>query len=136
MIAAYIATHSRGRISVHALLKKACKLIGRVKSMKKKLSRNWYKLTFFLNEEFAIPIVDEESHPRRTSYHNNVATVCTTPLTLKIDCMKCVTRRSVVKELVDSYKKLKIIQHQCEETLKRVQDERHKEKHQKIDQRE
>ena len=44
------------------LQKKACKLIGRVKSMKKKLSRNWYKLTFFLNEEFAIPIVDEESH--------------------------------------------------------------------------
>ena len=104
--------------------------------MKKKLSRNWYKLTLFLNEEFAIPIVDEESHPRRTRYHNNVATVCTTPLTLKTDCMKCVTRRSVVKELVDSYKKLKIIQHQCEETLKRVQDERNKEKHQNIDQRE
>ena len=55
----------------------------------------------------AIPIVDEESHPRRTRYHNNVATVCTTPLTLKTDCMKCVARRSVVKELVDSYKKLK-----------------------------
>ena len=32
--------------------------------------------------------------------------------------------------------KMKIIQHQREETLKRVQDERHKEKHQKIDQRE
>ena len=37
---------------------------------------------------------------------------------------------------MDSYKKLKIIQHQCEETLKRVQDERHIEKHQKFDQRE
>ena len=56
-------------------------------SVKKKLSRNWYKLTFFLNEEFAIPIVDEESHPRRTRYHNNGATVCTTPLTLKTDCI-------------------------------------------------
>ena len=32
--------------------------------------------------------------------------------------------------------RMKLIQHQCEETLKRVQDERHKEKHQKIDQRE
>ena len=31
---------------------------------------------------------------------------------------------------------MKLIQHQREETLKRVQDERHKEKHQKIDQRE
>ena len=50
--------------------------------------------------------------------------------------MKCVTRRSVVKELMDSYKKLKTIQHQCEETLKRVQDERHKEKNQNLDQRE
>ena len=32
--------------------------------------------------------------------------------------------------------RMKLIQHQREETLKRVQDERHKEKHQKIDQRE
>ena len=32
--------------------------------------------------------------------------------------------------------KMKIIQHQREETLKRVQDERHKEKHQKIGHRE
>ena len=31
---------------------------------------------------------------------------------------------------------MKLIQHQREESLKRVQDERHKEKHQKIDQRE
>ena len=31
---------------------------------------------------------------------------------------------------------MKLIQHQREETLQRVQDERHKEKHQKIDQRE
>ena len=32
--------------------------------------------------------------------------------------------------------RMKLIQHQREETLKRVQDERHKEKHQNIDQRE
>ena len=32
--------------------------------------------------------------------------------------------------------RMKLIQHQCEETLRRVQDERHNEKHQKIDQRE
>ena len=31
---------------------------------------------------------------------------------------------------------MKLIQHQREESLKRVQDERHKEKHQKIDKRE
>ena len=31
---------------------------------------------------------------------------------------------------------MKLIQHQSEETFQRLQDERHKEKHQKIDQRE
>ena len=75
--------------------------------MKKKLSRNCDRLTIFLNEEFAIPIVDEESHPRRDRYYKNVATACSTPLTLKTDCMKCVNRRSLVRELADSYKKLK-----------------------------
>ena len=64
--------------------------------MKKKLSRNWDKLTFFLNEEFAIPIVDEESHPRRTRYHNNVATVCSTPLTLKTDQIFCRTEQNYI----------------------------------------
>ena len=72
MIATYISTHSRGCISICALHRMAYKLIGRVKimkknlfKMKKNLSRNWDRLAIFLNEDFAIPIVDGESHPRR-----------------------------------------------------------------------
>ena len=81
MIATYITPHSKGCVSICALQKMAHKLIERVKIMKKNLSRNWDQLTIFLNEEFAISIVDKESQPQRDRYHKNVATACSTPLT-------------------------------------------------------
>ena len=81
----------------------AYKLIGRVKIMKINLSRNWDRLTMKNLQSLLLmkSLIPEETDTIKMLQQ------CSTLLTLKTDCMKCVNRRSVVRALVESYKKLK-----------------------------
>ena len=96
------------------------RLMKRVKSLKKSLTRNWQLMVDLLNEEFALPMpltsaVNVQSHQgvlssdpvATTSSSSSLHQTVLPSKQLKTDCLKCENRRKVQRTLVTAQTKLK-----------------------------